>query len=135
MNTELKTFLKASTLPELWYIACPYSHPCPEVRAGRVSAVRKYVLKLMKNVPAVVPFSPVLYSAELQENIESLSVGWYRFGLRFLHKADRLIVLKLDGWQQSVEMEIEIAFAEAQGIEIEWDMPEEIFSSEGVTFS
>ena len=134
MNTELKTFLEASTLPSLWYIASPYSHPCPEVRAGRVSAVRQCVVDMIKEFPAVVPFSPVLYSSDLQADIETPPEGWYRFGLGFLRKADKLILLKLEGWQQSVGMAIEIAFAKAQGIEIESYTLNGILSGEEVPF-
>ena len=103
---------------ELHYVASPYTHSDPEVVADRVEKVRECVKIIMEEWDMAVPFSPVLYTAGLQEHGVEPEEGWYQFCLPFLKKADRLIVLMLDGWEDSVGIGLEIAFAQAKDIPI-----------------
>lgn len=131
MKAELKRFIQhAPVTPSLWYVASPYSHPEAAVRAKRVLAVRKCVLKMINDFDRVVPFSPVLYTVDFLSDMERPPEGWYRFDLAFLRKADRLVVLQLDGWETSMGIAIEIAFAESRGLPIGYYTVEELLSGE-----
>jgi len=100
------------------------------VREQRVSDVRKCVLAMINHYSCVVPFSPVLYTVDFLSDIEHPPEGWYRFDLAFLRKADRLCVLQLDGWETSVGIAIEIAFAESRGLPIGYYTVDEVLSDE-----
>ena len=117
-NSDIKTFLNhTEPIGDLWYIASPYSHPCEHVIADRVNKVEKVVSALL-SWDRVVPFSPVVYTHGIQKAGVVPRCGWYHFDLTFLKRADALIVLKLDGWESSVGVAMEIAFAKALDIPI-----------------
>lgn len=123
MSEELRKFTEARREPgSLWYIASPYSHPDPEVVEARVRELKECVAHMIENFSFAVPFSPVLYTHSLQESgvVGAPPAGWYAFDLAFLRKADRLIVLELEGWETSVGVAIEIAFAQSRGTQIDY---------------
>ena len=122
MLEELKKFTESKREPgSLWYIASPYSHPDPKVVEARVRELKECVASMIENYSAAVPFSPVLYTLSLQESgLESPPEGWYAFDLAFLRKADRLIVLELEGWESSIGVALEIAFAQSRGLQIDY---------------
>ena len=137
MNQELKTFLtNEAGVNSLWYIASPYSSDDPSIVAQRVADVEKVVVQITTKYPDVSPFSPVLYTANLQEKglASGPPRGWYAFDFAFLRNADRLLVLKLDGWESSIGIALEVAFAEARGLPIYYYTLEELLSDEDVPF-
>ena len=129
---ELKKFMEHnSEVGSLWYVASPYTHDDPEVVKHRVEECEKCVKAIIENYSNVVPFSPILYSQPLlQMGVESPGEGWYMFDLPFLRKADRLIVLKLDGWKSSIGVALEIAFARARHIPVLYYSLNELLSDE-----
>ena len=123
MSEELKKFMESKREPgSLWYIASPYSHPHPEVVKARIRELKECVAYVIENFRFAVPFSPVLYTHSLQESgvVGSPPEGWYAFDLAFLRKADRLIVLELEGWESSIGVALEIAFAQSRGMQIDY---------------
>ena len=123
MSEELKKFTESKRGPgSLWYIASPYSHPDPKVVEARVQELKECVTSMIENYSSAVPFSPVLYTLSLQESglVGSPPEGWYAFDLAFLRKADRLIVLELEGWESSIGVALEIAFAQSRGLQIDY---------------
>ena len=120
----------------LWYIASPYSHDDPAVVAQRLVDVEKAVVHIANKYPYVAPFSPVLYTAELQNRGLGSGPprGWYAFDFAFLRNADRLWVLKLEGWESSIGIALEIAFAEAKGLPIYYNTLDELLSGEDIPF-
>ena len=111
------------------YIASPYTHDNPEVVAERTKQVRLCVEELVKRPSFHAPFSPVLYTTELQSfGMEEPARGWYQFCLSFLNQSNCMIVLMLDGWEDSVGVGLEIAFAQAKEIPIVYNTLNEILT-------
>lgn len=82
---------------KLTYLACPYRHTDPNVVKMRCRAA--------------------LYVT---------AQHWMEFDLAILAACQRLLILKLDGWESSKGIEIERGFAQKMGIPIEeMDLPEE----------
>ena len=133
MSEELKKFTESKRVPgSLWYIASPYSHPDPKVVEARVRELKECVTSMIKNYSSAVPFSPVLYTLSLQESglVGSPPEGWYAFDLAFLRKADRLIVLELEGWESSIGVALEIAFAQSRGLQIDYYTKAQLLAEE-----
>ena len=80
------------------YLASPFSHPDPEVRKERVAAIAKITARLIAEGHIV--FSPWAYTAEIQKDGRP-PAGWYHFTLRQLAGCTHLLVVKMDGWQES----------------------------------
>ena len=56
--------------------------------------------------------------------------GWYLRDFDSLNKADRLVVLMLDGWENSIGVALEIAFALGKGLDISYFTLEQLISDE-----
>lgn len=121
MSKELEKFVtNEASLGSLYYIASPYAHPDLKVQKQRVVDVAKAVKHIALEWKGIVPFSPILYTSTLvADGMEAGPPGgWYHFDLSFLRKADCLMVLELEGWNSSIGIAIEIAFAESRGMRI-----------------
>jgi hypothetical protein len=106
-------------MPELIYLACPYSDADPLVEDARYQLVTKVAGALIVETACEV-FSPVTHSHHISraaaryaiERAEDPWVPTYDFWLAFdyhmLDIADWLYVLKLEGWEQSKGIEAEI---------------------------
>lgn len=104
----------------LTYLAVPYSHPDPSIRQQRFEAVNRVAAKLINDGHLI--FSPISHSHHIatQHGLECGWEFWKRHDQFFLSMCWRLLILKLDGWETSVGVMAEIAFAETMGIEIEF---------------
>ena len=103
------------------YLATPYSHEDPAVRALRFEAINITAAKLMLEGYAV--FSPISQSHPIAEYLPTETGNWdfwQKEDLPFLEVCDWLYVLPIDGWQESVGVRGEIEFAEALGIPIKY---------------
>lgn len=92
------------------YLACPYSDPNPIVRDGRFEAANKVAASLMKEGRFI--FSPISHTHPIA--LYGLPKGWdywQRYDLVFIQQCEKVIVLMLPGWKESigVQREIEIA--------------------------
>ena len=111
------------------YLASPYSHPDPTVRKLRASAALRAAASLLRSgVPA---FSPIVYGRqfELHSAVDPDFAAWQSFNFAMLSRAQRLMVLKLPGWNKSEGVAAEIAFWNARReVEflppVEWMDPE-----------
>lgn len=104
----------------LVYLACPYSHPDETVRLARFEAVNKVAARLMSD--GVMVFSPLSGSHPIAL-AGQLPLGfdfWESYDRAFLSCCHKLIVLKLDGWQESQGVQAEILIATEMGIKIEY---------------
>ena len=102
----------------LTYLAIPYSHKDPSIRQQRFEAVNRVAAKLINEGHLI--FSPISHSHHIATE-HGLSGGWefwQRHDEAMLKSCSRLIVLKLDGWHESVGVRAEIEFATKHGIQI-----------------
>jgi nucleoside 2-deoxyribosyltransferase len=105
------------------YLASPYSHPDPDVREQRYRAACRAAAELIQ--AGHIVFSPVIHSHPLTEF--GLPTGWefwQRLDLALLERCDELVVLKLEGWEESVGVQAEIRTAlELRKPVLHWDPP------------
>jgi hypothetical protein len=93
------------------YLASPYSHPDPAVRRDRHDKAAKAAARLMQMGIAV--FAPIPHSVAIEAYFnepESFSF-WMGQDLPILGHAERLVVLRLPGWDVSRGVKREIEFA------------------------
>lgn len=104
----------------LTYLAAPYSHPDRSVRVARFEAINKVAAKLMSDGALV--YSPISHTHPIAE-AGSLPIGWdfwQTYDKAFIYHSRKVVVLMLDGWQQSKGVTAEIAIATDAGIPIEY---------------
>jgi hypothetical protein len=106
------------------YLACPYSHPDPEVEAARFEAANVAAGALMKRGDLV--FSPISHShpIHLAHGLPGDFGFWKAFDVWMIGACEAVVVLLLDGWQQSKGIAAEIALAREQG-KLVWGMDPE----------
>lgn len=106
-------------MPELIYLACPYSDADPLVEDARYQLVTKVAACLIVKTGCEV-FSPITHSHLINRlaNRYALEEGeswvptydfWLTFDYHMLDVADWLYVLTLEGWESSkgIQMEVE----------------------------
>ena len=123
-KTDLETFNIGTSfhgVPKFLYIASPYISEDESIMRNRVEAVTEVVKLISANVEWIFPFSPIMYTHDLSLSMNKKPcAGWYLYDMGALNKADRMLVLKLDGWENSIGIGKEIAFAKGKGIPISY---------------
>jgi hypothetical protein len=105
------------------YLASPYTHQDPAVMEQRFDAACRAAGKLMAEGHVV--FSPIAHTHPIAVRCE-LPRGWdfwKRFDMEFIVASRKLIVLMIDGWDESKGVAAEIAMATAGGILVEYMEP------------
>lgn len=103
---------------ELIYIACPFRHEDPNVQRKRCAAAHAVAAEL--SAKGMHVFSPLTHNEILMEmHPEIPGEHWMEFDLTILAICQKLVVLKLDGWDRSNGVRREIAFAKERGIPVE----------------
>ena len=100
------------------YLACPYTHEDRAIRLARFAAVNRAAGRLM--ALGNVVFSPISHTHPIVEACD-LPLGWEywrEFDEAYLARCGELYVLCLEGWQESVGVDAEIAIAERFGLPI-----------------
>jgi hypothetical protein len=117
---------KLNHTPEITYLAVPYTHADPKIRHRRFERVNKVAAKLMKEGHII--FSPISHSHPIEIEDKTLTGAnfWINFDAAFLKCSKKLIVLKLEGWEESVGVAGELKIAKELGIPIEFLSDEEI---------
>jgi hypothetical protein len=109
--------------PGLIYLATPYSHDDPEVRQKRFEVVNSVAAKLLsQGLHVYSPIShthPVAMAGDLPKTWEF----WETYDRAFLSKCSLLLVLRQDGWQNSVGVKGEIAIAHEYNIPVNYMDP------------
>lgn len=102
----------------LTYLASPYSHPDPIVRAIRFRQACKAAAKLMRAGEAV--FSPIAHSHSVEQQFDEVEgfEFWMRQDIPILRHCSVLKVLRLPGWKQSKGIAHEMAVAKSLYIPI-----------------
>jgi hypothetical protein len=105
------------------YLASPYSHPAPAVREDRYrDACRAAAALLLAGQPV---FSPIAYSHPLVDHgLPGDWSFWQRYDRELLARCDEVVVLMLDGWQDSVGVREEIRIARELGKPVRYLAPE-----------
>ena len=102
------------------YLATPYSDPSLAVMEQRFDAACRIAGALMAQGEVV--FSPIVHHHSIATRCD-LPRGWdywWRADQAMLLGADRVLVVKMPGWQESKGIAGEIAIAERMGIPVEY---------------
>lgn len=101
------------------YLACPYSHPNPKIKERRHAIVNRIAFDLISQ--GIFVYSPLTHNVPIDQlGIHGNWITWKDFDHEMLSRCDRLIVLKLPGWEDSKGVNAEINQAKELGLPIEW---------------
>jgi len=101
----------------IFYIAVPYTHANEKIRELRFAMVTEFCAR-QSRLGAVV-FSPITHSHEIAKYGTSTKWDfWRNIDIEFLRRCAYLVVLKLEGWQDSVGVQAEIELARESGITV-----------------
>lgn len=107
------------------YLASPYSHPDPAIREQRFRDACRVAGDLMKQGKHV--FAPIAHSHPIEQAFTDGQPEGHDFWLEqdfaILRHAAELVVVRLEGWENSRGVAAEIAFAEAIGVPVNYVDP------------
>ena len=112
------------------YLATPYSHSDPAVMEQRFDAACRIAGELMRKGELV--FSPIAHTHPIAVRCE-LPRGWdfwNKYDYAMLRGADKVLVVKMDGWEQSKGIAGELEIARELGIPIGYIEPSELAGGE-----
>ena len=107
----------------LAYLACPYSHPDPDVREKRFRESNIAAARLMTAGEMI--FAPISHTHPIAVDGD-LPKGWdfwERYDRAILSCCHKIIVLRLPGWTESRGVRAEIEMAQEMGIPVEYIDP------------
>ena len=102
------------------YMASPYTHSDPFIREVRYLQAMRAVKDLLSRERWV--YSPIVHCHELSKffsmpfNVEF----WQRYNYEMLSICDRLLILRLEGWEASTGVQVEIRWAEERKMPVEY---------------
>lgn len=101
-----------------WYLASPYSHPDPKVRADRAADVLILSGKLL--AAGIHVYSPIhaTHLASVEHRLPPDHVWWLNFNKAFIDPAVGVLIAGIPGWQVSKGVKQEIAYAHQRGKEV-----------------
>lgn len=100
------------------YLACPYTHENEHMEHKRYEQVTDVAAKLMLQGQCI--YSPITSMHFLARRIKANTFDWLQHDLIILARCDKLIVLQLEGWEDSEGLKNEIAFATEKNIPVEY---------------
>lgn len=104
---------------EMVYVSCAFGENDPGIRKLRIDSAAYFCAEKMRE--GTVVFCPLIHNYYILKH--GLPVGWdywEKFNKELLLRADRLYVLKLEGWEKSIGVPAEIALARKYGVPIEY---------------
>jgi len=104
------------------YLGCPYSHHSAAVRALRFQMVNEFAARLMSQGQRI--FSPISHTHPIAAYLDDAFLMdhdfWMHQDLNILSLAEKLLVLRLPGWESSRGLKTEIEHATAHNIPVEY---------------
>ena len=108
---------------ELIYLAGPFTHKDEAVKEQRFEAFNAASHKLFMDGYAVYSPISMCWPIAKQCGMPTDFAWWSWYNRLMISKCDKLIVLRLPGWEESVGVAGEIKIAEELGIPIEYMDP------------
>lgn len=105
------------------YVAIPYSHDDPAVRAERMRLFWIACARLIERGEHIVSPMTLAPALEAAPDVPYDWQHWQHYSRMMLGVCGKLYVLKLPGWVDSIGVQGEIAEARRRGIEIEYLEP------------
>jgi hypothetical protein len=99
------------------YLACPYTDKNPQIRLRRFELATAAAATLVKR--GLVVFSPITMTHPMDVALSGdNTLGsdfWIKFDEAFMDICSELVILKIDGWEQSSGIRREIEFFKTTG--------------------
>lgn len=104
--------------PGFWYLASPYSHPSASVRDSRAWEAERATYNALRQ--GYVTFSPIhaTHGIACAHSLPKDAAWWLEYNRCYLDTCAGVIVLKLDGWNESIGVQEEIRIAYAKRLPI-----------------
>ncbi len=102
------------------YLASPYTHQDQSVVEENFRKISRVAAKLVSE--GHVAISPITYGHTLLDfkKMPSDWQFWQNFCSQILYKCDKLLVVKMEGWEKSRGVKDEMSIARDHGIPIEY---------------
>lgn len=115
----------------LTYLASPYSHSNKQIQERRFQAACRQAAEIMKTGELV--FSPIAHTHPIAAfGLPGDWAFWQAYDRVMLERCDELAVLQLDGWEESIGVQAEIAIAKKLNLPVRFIKPKscpDIFTS------
>jgi nucleoside 2-deoxyribosyltransferase len=99
------------------YLAAPFTHPAQIVQADRVRSATAMAARLAFAGHPV--YSPITHGYALQDYLPELPHEWWMEQcLPFVARAQAVLVLQLQGWDESKGVAIEVLAARMRGVPV-----------------
>ena len=107
------------------YVASPYSHPDPVEMQERYEIVRDWIAKAQAHDMYKWYYSPIVHYHDmaLKNTMPTDAESWWRVNEDALSRCDRLLILKMDGYQESKGIAKEFEYCSTWGIEVDYVDP------------
>ena len=120
MTEQMRELLsKARRTKFFVYLASPLTAFLPDVEKDRIEKNADALAILNQRFPDVTFFSPLLHSESWVERGIEPGEGWYLYHARYLKKANFMIVLQLEGWEDSFGIKFEKRLCKENDIFVE----------------
>jgi len=105
---------------EVSYLAVPYSHPDPAVVQSRVDAIDELASVLISKGHFI--FSPIsmCHGMAMKYGLPGDWEFWRKYNTEMMGRCQKLVVLCIDGWKESVGVKAEIEIATEMGLPVEY---------------
>ena len=110
---------------ELIYVACPYTHQDPKIVQLRYAVSAQVARQLFKE-------GLMVFAASMHNSLIAAMSGvgdqfskWVEFNHLMIERVDKLIVVTMEGWEQSRGVQDQIDYAKKLGKHIEMIAPPE----------
>lgn len=116
--SHLDEMLKLSNGANFFYLASPYSHKDRRIRHRRALYAKEYSGLLLEM--GVKNFSPIAYCDPIADvfDLPRDADWWWNFNLGFMRSTCGLIVARIEGWQESKGVEMELNWYKDEGAPI-----------------
>jgi hypothetical protein len=100
------------------YLGSPYSSTDPVIRNNRYLEACHVTAAMLKQ--NLIVFSPIVHCHMLAEmyDLPTDFTFWEHYCLGMLRQASEIVVLRLDGWEQSIGLRQEVSYAHANSIPV-----------------
>lgn len=103
---------------DIIYLAAPYSHSDKAIIHGRMGAFAGVHARLI--LDGALTHSPLLNHFIVKKGVPGDWVFWQRYSERMLDKSDRLLVIRMPGWDFSSGVAGEIEYAQKHDIPVDY---------------
>ena len=118
LRLEPMTNVQSARARPIIYLGCPYTHSDPKVREERFEKATRAAAHLIEKGHIVYSPITMTHPIDLVLAAEGDTLGsayWVAFDQAFMECCAEMLVLKLDGWEQSSGIQREMEFLKKQG--------------------